>query len=344
LDFKKQNLISNFSLNSPIKVGVVGVGHLGKEHARIYSQLSQCELVGIYDTNLRAAETVGKKMGCRVFPSSQQLASAVDAVSVVVPTTAHLEVARLFLELGKDVFIEKPIAETTVQAEEMVRLAQQKGRLLQVGHIERFNPVLSYLEKNLREPRFIEAHRLSPYPGRGTDVSVVLDLMIHDLDVIMHLVRSPLVSFDAVGVAVLSPSEDIANVRLKFGNGCVANVTTSRISPEKLRKIRVFSADSYISLDYQNQEGEVYWKEAGAIKRDKVPVTKDEPLKLELTSFLESVRRRSEPMVSGEQGKRALDVAVAIIEQIRKQSSKEIIKTDHSHPTEHLKGILPDGF
>ena len=304
-----------------IKVGVIGVGHLGKEHARIYSQLPGCELVGIHDLNVKAAEAVGKKTRCRIFPSARELAAGVDAVSVVVPTVAHRDAARIFLEQGKDVFIEKPIAETTAQAEELVRLARQKGVLLQVGHIERFNPVLSFLEKNLHEPRFIEAHRLSPYPGRGTDVSVILDLMIHDLDVLLHLVRSPLVSFDAVGVSVLSKSEDIANARLKFANGCVANITTSRISPEKMRKIRVFSSDSYISLDYQNQEGLVYWKEDGAIKRDKVPVTKDEPLKLELASFLESVRRRSEPRVSGEEGKRALDVAVAIIEQIRRGQS-----------------------
>lgn len=300
-----------------IKVGVVGVGHLGRVHARVYSKLAGCELAGVVDVDRKAAEAVAKEAGCRAFPSAEQLMEAVDAVSVVVPTTAHYDVARLFLEREKDVFIEKPIAETTVQAQELVHLAQRKGRLLQVGHIERFNPVLSYLEANLREPKFIEAHRLSAYPGRGTDVSVVLDLMIHDLDVILHLVSSPLVSIDAVGVAVLSPSEDIANARLKFANGCVANVTTSRISPEKLRKIRVFSADSYISLDYQNQEGHVYWKEGGTIKRDKVPVTKDEPLRLELASFVESVRNRTVPRVSGEQGKRALDVAVAIIEQIR---------------------------
>ncbi len=306
-------------MNSSIKVGVVGVGHLGKEHARIYASLPDCVLVGVFDSNPDAAEKISRKLGCRKFSSQSELAQEVDAVSVVVPTIFHCEVARYFLQEGKDVFIEKQITETTAQAEELVRLAQEKNHLLQVGHIERFNPVLSFLEKNLREPKFIEAHRLSPYPGRGTDVSVILDLMIHDLDVILNLVRSPLVSFDAVGVPVLSPSEDIANVRLKFANGCVANVTTSRISPEKLRKIRIFSADSYISLDYQNQEGEVYYKANGSIKRDKVTVVKDETLKLELLSFLESVRHRSTPKVSGEQGKRALDVAVAIIEQIRRE-------------------------
>jgi predicted dehydrogenase len=300
-----------------IRVGVVGVGHLGKEHARVYSQQKGCELVGVVDNDPKTAEAVARKVGCRVIPSMAELASQVDAVSVVVPTSAHWDVAKVFLEAGRDVFMEKPIAATTTQAEQMVRLAQEKKALLQVGHIERFNPVLSYLEKNLKEPKFIEAHRLSPYPGRGTDVSVVLDLMIHDLDVIIYLVKAPLVSFDAVGVSVLSASEDIANVRLKFANGCVANVTTSRISPEKMRKIRVFSSDSYISLDYQNQEGLVYWKEAGTIKRDKIPVTKDEPLKLELASFLESVRLRNEPKVSGQQGKRALDVAAAIVKQIR---------------------------
>ncbi|MBI4025163.1 MAG: Gfo/Idh/MocA family oxidoreductase [Verrucomicrobia bacterium] len=306
--------------NACIKVGVVGVGHLGKEHARIYSQLGECDLVGVHDLNSKLAESIARKTRCRSFDSLEELASSVDAVSVVVPTIAHHGVARFFLERGRDVFIEKPITETTAQAEDLVRLAQEKQRLLQVGHIERFNPVLSYLEKNLREPRFIEAHRLSSYPGRGTDVSVVLDLMIHDLDVILHLVKAPLVAFDAVGVAVLSSSEDIANVRLKFADGCVANITTSRISPEKLRKIRVFSSDSYISLDYQNQEGLVYWKEGGVIKRDTVPVVKDEPLKVELASFVESVRRRSEPKVSGADAKRALDMAVAIIEQIRHQT------------------------
>lgn len=305
-----------------IKVGVVGVGHLGKEHARIYSQLASCELVGIVDRNIKVAESVAKKVRCPVFQSIQELIQVVDAVSVVVPTALHWEVACLFLKNRKDVFIEKPIAETTAQAEELIRLAHEQDRLLQVGHIERFNPVLSYLEKNLREPKFIEAHRLSPYPGRGTDVSVVLDLMIHDIDVILHLVSAPLVSFDAVGVAVLSSSEDIANARLKFANGCVANITTSRISPEKLRKIRVFSANSYISIDYQNQEGLVYWKEDGNIKRGKVPVTKDEPLRLELDAFIESVRSRSTPKVSGEHGKKALDVAAGIIEQIRSSNNK----------------------
>jgi predicted dehydrogenase len=314
-------------MNPKIKVGVVGVGHLGKEHARIYSKLPGCELVGIVDSDSKTAHTIARKVGSRVYSTTQELASVVDAVSVVVPTFAHWETARIFLDAGKDVFIEKPIAETTEQAENMIRLAQEKNCLLQVGHIERFNPVLAYLEKNLREPKFIEAHRLSPYPGRGTDVSVVLDLMIHDLDVILHLVRSPMISFDAVGVNVLSSSEDIANVRLKFENGCVANVTTSRISPEKMRKIRIFSGESYISLDYQNQEGEVYWKEANSIKRAKVPVNKDEPLKLELEAFLESVRHRSEPKVSGEQGKRALDVAVSIVQQIRNAPNLKVLES-----------------
>jgi predicted dehydrogenase len=308
-------------MNAPIKVGVVGVGHLGKEHARIYSQLPGCTLIGIVETNPKTAEAISRKLGCPVFGSCEKLAEVVDAVSVVVPTVSHWDVGRIFLEAGRDVFVEKPIAETTAQAEKLIRLAREKNCLLQVGHIERFNPVLSYLEKNLHEPKFIEAHRLSPYPGRGTDVSVVLDLMIHDLDVILHLVPSPLIEMDAVGVSVLSSSEDIANVRMKFANGCVANVTTSRISPEKLRKIRIFSASSYISLDYQNQEGEVYWKENGTIRREKVPVIKDEPLKLELASFLESVRNRSMPKVDGVQAKHALDVAVSIVEQIRGESA-----------------------
>ncbi|MCC7518394.1 MAG: Gfo/Idh/MocA family oxidoreductase [Verrucomicrobiae bacterium] len=304
-----------------LRVGVVGVGHLGKEHARIYSRLPGCSLVGVVDADAKAAEAVARKCGCRVFPSAETLAEEVEAASVVVPTVAHHAVAARLLARGRDVFVEKPIAETTAQAEAMIALAREQGALLQVGHIERFNPVLSYLERDLREPKFIEAHRLSPYPGRGTDVSVVLDLMIHDLDVILSLVRAPLVSFDAVGVSVLSASEDIANARLKFADGCVANITTSRISPEKLRKIRVFAADRYISLDYQNQEGKVYWKEGVAIRQEKVPVARDEPLKLELAAFLESVRHRSTPKVSGEQGKRALDVAAAIVRQIRGEAA-----------------------
>jgi predicted dehydrogenase len=300
-----------------IKVGVIGVGHLGKEHVRIYSSLPGCELVGIFDIDETVKAKFARKHKVCAFNSIEEMALGVDAVSVVVPTPAHYEVAKAFLESGRHVFVEKPITETTAQAEELVSLAHESKVILQVGHVERFNPVMSYLERQVAEPRFIEAHRLSSYPGRGTDVSVVLDLMIHDLDVVLHLVRSPLVSIDAVGVPVLSASEDIANARLKFANGCVANLTASRISPEKTRKIRVFSSSHYLSLDYQNQEGLIYWKEDQAIKREKVPIEKDEPLKLELAAFVDTVEHRLEPRVSGHAGKQALDVAIQICECIR---------------------------
>ena len=302
-----------------IKVGVIGVGHLGKEHVRIYSALAGCELAGVFDINPDVKEKFARKYKVCAFNSAEEMMLGVDAVSVVVPTSAHFEVAGAFLKAGRHVFVEKPITETTAQAGELVKLAHESKLILQVGHVERFNPVMSYLEKQVADPRFIEAHRLSPYPGRGTDVSVVLDLMIHDLDVVLHLVRSPLVSIDAVGVPVLSSTEDIANARMKFANGCVANLTASRISPEKTRKIRVFSPTHYLSLDYQNQEGLIYWKENQAIKREKVPIEKDEPLKLELAAFVHAVEHRLEPRVSGRAGKQALDVAIQICEEIRRQ-------------------------
>ena len=311
-----------------IKVGVIGVGHLGKEHVRIYSALAGCELAGVFDINPDVKEKFARKYKVCAFNSTEEMTLGVDAVSVVVPTSAHFEVAGAFLKAGRHVFVEKPITETTAQAGELVKLAHESKLILQVGHVERFNPVMSYLEKQVADPRFIEAHRLSPYPGRGTDVSVVLDLMIHDLDVVLHLVRSPLVSIDAVGVPVLSSTEDIANARMKFANGCVANLTASRISPEKTRKIRVFSPTHYLSLDYQNQEGLIYWKENQAIKREKVPIEKDEPLKLELAAFVHAVEHRLEPRVSGRAGKQALDVAIQICEEIRRQAPSGIVKRE----------------
>jgi predicted dehydrogenase len=301
---------------SKIKMGVVGVGHIGKEHARIYADLSSCDLVGVFDANLDQAESIAKKYKTKAFHSLEALRDAVDGVSISTPTFAHYDSARVFLSHGKPVLIEKPITDSPEQAWELVRLAKEKNSFIQVGHIERFNPVLAALEQILSKPRFIEAHRLSPYPNRSTDIGVVLDLMIHDLEVILHLVRSPIQSIDAVGVPVLSKGEDIANVRIRFKNGCVANITTSRISPEKMRKIRVFQDDTYLSLDYQNQSGEVYRKIDGKIVRDKVQVQKEEPLKLELTSFVDCVHLKQVPKVSGEQGAVALEVAMQITEQI----------------------------
>ncbi len=303
-----------------IKVGVIGTGHIGREHARIYANLPGVEFAGVHDIDPAVAQRIAQQYNIRAFPSLDEMIPLVDAVSVATPTVAHRNVARPFLQAGKHVLVEKPIAEDVGAARDMVNLARDNGAILQVGHIERFNPVLRLLEERLTRPRFIEAHRLSPYPGRSTDIGVVLDLMIHDLDVILHLVRSPIASLDAVGVAVLSRGEDIANARLRFENGCVANITTSRISPEKMRKIRVFQEDAYLSLDYQNQSGEIYRKVKSQITREKVPLEREEPLRLELESFVECARSRRAPVVSGEQGAAALDVAIEITDRIWKDA------------------------
>jgi predicted dehydrogenase len=248
-------------MTKPIKVGVVGVGHLGQHHARLYDELARTggvEFVGVYDSDCARAQ----KTGARVAASVEALADAVDAVSVATPTESHFAVARLFLERGRHVLVEKPITPTVAEAEHLVALARRHNCLLQVGHVERFNPVLRYLGDVLTDARFIEVHRLSPYPARSTDIGVVLDLMIHDLDIVLALVKSPLTSVDAVGIPVLSAREDIANARLKFANGCVANITASRVSPEKMRKLRIFgrtnNGAAYISLDYMRQEGQIY--------------------------------------------------------------------------------------
>ncbi len=312
--------------NETIKVGVVGVGSLGVNHARIYAELDNAELVGVFDSNMQHARDVAAKYGTTAFETLADLTAAIDAASVVVPTHLHFDVASQMIREGKHLLVEKPITATTSEAEELVRMAQGKNVILQVGHIERFNPVMEYLEREARNPRFIEAHRLAPYPPpregfspRGTEVNVMLDLMIHDIEVILHLVRSPLKEIRAVGVPVLSQSEDIANVRFEFANGCVANVTASRISPERMRKIRVFVDDAYISLDYQKQAGEVFKKDgAVGIARQDVPIEKGEPLANELRSFVQCVATHDDPKVSGEHAAEALKIAAQVTQLMRK--------------------------
>jgi predicted dehydrogenase len=303
-------------MSQPVKVGVAGVGHMGKEHARIYSELQEAELVGVHDSNPDTARKIAAKCKTRAFGSLEEMVDAVDAASIVTPTTTHLAIAEPFLKRGKHVLVEKPIAMNTEEARKLVDLAEKHGAKLAVGHVERFNPVLVALEERLGRPRFIEAHRLSPYPGRSTDIGVVMDLMIHDLEIILHLVRSPVTSVDAVGIPVLSKGEDIANARIRFANGCVANLTTSRISPEKLRKIRVFQDDAYLSLDYMKQEGEIYKRLDGKITRDKIPVMKGEPLKNQLAEFVINVRENTDPRVAGAHGFEALKLASQICGQI----------------------------
>tara|TARA_B100000676_G_scaffold289777_1_gene322618 strand:- start:515 stop:1558 length:1044 start_codon:yes stop_codon:yes gene_type:complete len=332
-----------------VKVAVLGVGGLGQHHARIYTEMEQAgdvEFVGLYDPNLERAREIAEKNGVRALESMEAALEQADGVSIVTPTVTHHELASKFLKAGCHVLVEKPITDEADQAAELVQLAQEKDRVLQVGHVERFNPVFDYLQSVAKEPRFIETHRLSPYPARSMDIGVVLDLMIHDLDIVLAFVDSPVKEVDGVGVPVLSASEDIANARLKFENGCVANLTVSRVSPERMRKIRVFSGGettSYVSLDYQKQEGYIYriaadgaeesslWQkllhakdsaivsEFGGKKvvREPVPIAKDEPLKLELQHFVECVRERQTPKVSGEAGRQALEVALEITRQIQ---------------------------
>jgi predicted dehydrogenase len=340
-------------MSDTLRVGVVGVGHLGSQHARIYSELAkrsngQISFVGVCDTDSIRVRALTEKVGGGAFESGAELANFVDAVSVATPTETHYKVARVFLDRGKHVLVEKPITDSLREAEELVALARKNKCVLQVGHIERFNPVMRYLTDILREARFIEVHRLSPYPGRSTDIGVVLDLMIHDLDVVLSLVKAPLATVDAVGIPVLSESEDIANARLKFADGCVANITASRVSAERMRKIRIFGRTehgaAYISLDYMKQEGELYRvaaedaQESGLLKRllagkhasivsefagrkivrEPVPIERDEPLKLELQNFIDSIRHHRDPLVTGEAAKQALEVAMEITAQVRK--------------------------
>ncbi|HKP94109.1 MAG TPA: Gfo/Idh/MocA family oxidoreductase [Chthoniobacterales bacterium] len=298
------------------RVGVVGVGHIGKNHARLYAELAGAEFTAIYDTDRAVAEERAAEYGARAVESLEEFARQVDAASVATPTNTHFEISRYLLGLGKHLLVEKPITDNTEHASELAELAAARGLVLQVGHVERFNPVLSALEKRLTNPRFIEAHRLSPSPNRSTDIGVVLDLMIHDLEIILHLVRSPVQTIDAVGVPVLNRGEDIANARLRFENGCVANVTSSRISPEQMRKIRVFQEDVYLSLDYQNQSGEMYRRTAEGLQRHEVEIERDEPLKRELAAFIECAATGRAPRVSGFHAAAALELAVEITKRI----------------------------
>lgn len=303
---------------SELRIGVVGTGSIGRNHARIFAEIAGANFTAIHDTNTAAAAEIAAKYGCRATDLLEEFAELVDAATIATPTPTHFPIARDLLERGKHCLVEKPITENTADARTLSELAQARGKVLQVGHIERFNPVLGALEERLTHPRFIESHRLSPYPNRSTEIGVVLDLMIHDLEIILHLVKSPVERIDAVGIAVLSKGEDIANVRLRFASGCVANITASRISPEKMRKIRVFQEDAYLSLDYQAQTGEIHRKVGWQITREDVPIEKGEPLKRELQAFLECSALGATPKVSGYQATAALELAIEITREIER--------------------------
>jgi len=308
-----------------IKVVVVGVGHLGSRHARIYSELPGVELVGVLDSDLERTEEIAEQYHCRPFAKLAEIPSSVEAISVVVPTDRHYEVAAELMERGYHLLIEKPITDNVSHARELLRIAERSNLLLQVGHVERFNPGILEIEKIVKTPRFIECHRNAPFQPRGTEVGVVLDLMIHDLDIILYLVSSPVASLEAVGATILSQHEDIANARIKFKNGCIANITTSRVSPSRMRKIRIFQDDAYISLDYMAQTAQIFRKEAGRIFADELQIPRGEPLKLELESFVEAVRLGGKPQVPAEGSLAALEVAVAVTEEVVK-SEKRLAK------------------
>jgi predicted dehydrogenase len=320
-----------------IRCGVAGVGSLGQHHARIYASLPGAELAGVYDASKARAEEISALYGCRRFASIDELGSACEAVSVVVPTDRHEQVSLPLLARGCHLLIEKPICASLEEAERVLAAAQANRCLVQVGHVEHFNPVMAFLEKEADRPQYITAERLASYQVRGTEVGVVLDLMIHDIGIVLALVKSPIAKIDSVGVSVLSKTEDIANARIEFENGCVANLSASRMSLKKAREIRIFQDNAYLSLDFMNQSGHLVRKsdiiayglkmkvglvkagDTSSIPVHQIPIEKGEPLALELAHFVESVARRRQPKVGAALGKSALEVAIAVTEQIRKR-------------------------
>jgi predicted dehydrogenase len=307
-----------------IRAAVIGVGYLGRFHAQKYALLEDCRLVGVVDSDPEAAARVASEVQAPAFGDFRQLLGKVDAVSVVTPTPTHYEIAHAFLEAGAHVLVEKPISESTEQAERLIGVARQHGRVLQVGHLERFNPAILAAEPLLTRPLFIECHRLAPFKERGTDVNVVLDLMIHDIDLVQMIVGSPVASLEAIGTAVFSPEIDIANARLRFDSGCVANVTASRVSFKTERKLRVFVEDAYLSIDLQQKILTVIRKRPGPVSEGQLPAQIEEQsfdqgdaLLAEIRSFAAAIRGEQRVLVSGEDGLRALRTAIAITERVQ---------------------------
>ena len=324
-----------FGKKDKIKVGVIGVGVLGRFHTKLYKENPNVELVGVFDVSSSQAAKIGKEFGVQTFPSEAELAAQCDALTVAVPATNHYETAMPLIEMGKHLLMEKPLAATVPQAKEMVEASEKRGLVFGVGHVERFNAAMDFLEKNRSNTLFIEAHRLAKYPPprpgmhrRGTEVSVVLDLMIHDLDLVLTMVGSEVERFDAVGMPVLSKTEDIANVRIKFKNGAVANVTASRVSTEPMRKFRVFQTDSYISMDYAKSTGKIIRKSFLGVAFKKVNLCEKNALAAEIADFVDAVRKSKEgpalvqPKVTGRQGLRALELAEAITNEIDSYNRK----------------------
>ncbi|WP_310599861.1 Gfo/Idh/MocA family oxidoreductase [Desulfobulbus sp.] len=321
-----------------VKVGVIGVGYLGRFHAQKYAAMADVELVGVADTDPERARQIADECATRPYADYHELLTQVDAVSVVVPTSLHHEVAKACLLQRVDVLVEKPITTTLTEADDLIRLARDRQCILQVGHLERFNPAVLAMQPLLTHPLFIEAHRISVFKERGTDVDVVLDLMIHDIDIVLSIVKSPIVSILTAGTPVITHLTDIANARLIFANGCTANITVSRISMETMRRMRIFQPGQYLSVDFGRKEIMEVRLQPGRDGGTPVPeINKSafqdqDALELELCDFMDHVRERSEPAVSGEEGRRALDVALQVIAQIHGNRERiEQILRDEGH-------------
>ncbi len=309
------------------RIGVIGIGHLGNYHLQKYQQIEGCAIVGVSDIKDECTQGAADCYGCSTHTNHRELIGKVDAVSIAVPTSAHHATAKDFLSNGVDVLLEKPITQTLEQADELIRIAKDKGAILQIGFVERFNPAVTALANFLRRPLFIEAHRLHPFFTRGTDVDVILDLMIHDLDIILHFVHSPVTQVDATGVSVLSDEVDIANARVTFENGCVANITASRVTNKKMQKIRFFSDEGYNSVDFAKRELDSLYRKfddqgKAVIGQNPVNIEMCDPLEAEIRSFVQSVHTRQQPAVTGEEGRASLSLGLEIINTMRENLEK----------------------
>jgi predicted dehydrogenase len=304
-----------FSMNK-IRIGVVGVGHLGSIHAQLYKELKTCSLVAVCDTDKGRLAEISQSLTVCGYSDYRKLLDKVDAVSIAAPTNLHYQIAYDFLRHKIHALVEKPFTPHLKEADSLIKVAKKNGLILQVGHIERFNSAFAATQKLIKEPKFIECHRLSPFPNRSLDVGAVLDIMIHDIDIILGLVPSKIKKIESVGVNVLTQFEDIANSRITFQNGCVANLTASRVSDEFMRRIRIFQKDTYISLDYKDAKASVYKKTGLTITKVDLPIEKEQPLQKELESFLDCIINHKEPLVSGRVAREALAVALKIQNQI----------------------------
>lgn len=310
-----------------VRIGVVGIGHLGQFHLQKYAKLENCEIVGASDVLEERAANAAALYGCQAMTDCRKMIGSVDAVSIAVPTQCHHAVAKAFLKAGVHVLLEKPIAETLAQADELIALADKSRLVFQIGFVERFNPAVVALREVIGRPLFIESHRLHPFFERGTDVDVILDLMVHDLDIILHFVNSPLQDVDAVGTAVLSDKVDIANARLRFQNGCAANITASRISIKTMQKVRFFGLEGYHAVDFAKRDLLSLQRLKGPqgqieIVQNHVEIIQKDPLEEEIRSFIDAVVQGTPSVVPGREGRRALDVALRILDEIKKAQDK----------------------